>query len=47
MMEAMEEIHTMIVETRKKRIPSVRLAHLDKVGGMGGLGVCLGDYLGF
>jgi hypothetical protein len=37
-MEAMEEIHTMIEETRRKRIPGVRLARLDKVEGKRGLG---------
>jgi len=46
-MEALEEIHTMIEETRRKRIPGVRPTRLDKVEGMGGLVGCLGDYLGF
>jgi hypothetical protein len=46
-MEAMEEIHTMIEETRRKRIPGVRLARLDKVEGMEGFRGCLGGCLGF
>jgi hypothetical protein len=46
-MEGMEEIHTLIQETRRKRILGVRLAHLDKVEGMEGLRGCLGGYLGF
>jgi hypothetical protein len=47
MMEGMEEIHILIQETRRKLILGVRLAHLDKVEGMGSLVGCLGDYLGF